>query len=425
MRHSNLLSVALAVLALVAATPAAGQQEPVPRPLADDLAQARDMLEQGRPAEAAALLERYEGPDHIVRWLLAGQAYSEAEKPEAAEQAFQRALELDPDRRDAHKGLARAHMDQQEWQAARRSLARGVQIRTDTAEWLLAYADVSRRLEDSRLTRIIVDAGISRFPEDLRFRRLDLELLLNGASPRAVEAARQLVRRDPGSAQAWQWLARALRQADQPASARAALQAALLSGTAPPETQHRYLQQRLAAGDWLTVLERAEALLQGGEAQKARQQPELMELFIAAAERGGRDERLAQWIEDVPEEARTPYMRAALARLHLRRGQPEDAFQQLTRLIEQGDANVSSYMTAAYAASELGKLEQAQTLYREAEALGGPAARMAPLRRARIYQDQGHPDRARSLVRDYLAQHPTDTAARAYLRLLEQAQPEQ
>jgi tetratricopeptide (TPR) repeat protein len=326
---------------------------------------------------------------------------------------------MDPELDGARKGLARAHMARGDWRAARRMLGRAVDVESDSAQWIWAYAAVARRLDDARLARLLTDAGMRRFPEDERFRRLDLELLLGANSPRAVDAARRLVARAPADDQAWRWLAQAYRQADRPAAARAARHAALLCEGPEAESSAAYLNERLAAGDWLTVVERGREMLAGDDARQHVEDTELMEVLIAAAERGARYELMARWVERVPGAQRTRLMHVASARAALRQGRDEDAFRALTRLIEQGEADAAAYMNAAYAAERLGKEEQAVALYREAQAAGGRAARMAPLYLARLHHRQGRTHRARALVQDYLARYPADAEARALLRLME------
>lgn len=423
MRKRDLKAIFMAVILLCGGARVGKVQESpaMDRALAEALNRARDLLMEGKPADAASVLNGYRGQDSPELRMLMGHAYSQAGDPAQAETAYRRALELDRDSKDAMQGLARACIAQEKWEEARKWLGAALDIRTADADWLAAYASVAQRLSDDRLCRILVDAGIARFPDDLRFRRLDLSMLLDADSPRATEAAMYLVKRRPDDTQAWGWLARAHRQADRPVESRAALRAQwMLSPDTDASARLAYMQTCLADGDWLRVVEEGRAALADARDDQPGIDLALLEVFIAAAEQGGRDDLVTDWVHRVPQADRTPQILVAETRSAIRTGRDADALEALVRLIELGAADATAYMNAAQAAERLGRDEEAQVLYQEAEQMQGPAARLATLYRARLLARLGRLDEARAVLRAHLTEHPLQAEARALLRLLEE-----
>ncbi len=427
MRTAKTIRAILALLCLTAAVPGrplAGGEAPatVPPELAVVLDTAREALASGEPGRAVRALSAYDGEDHALRHLLLGHARLRADELDAAAGSYRRALEMDEELNEARKGLAQVYVRQQRWDRAASVLGRFVGRGESDAEWLALYARVAVELRDWRLCRLLVDDGIVRFPDDLRFRRLDLSLLIReGRAARAAQVALRLLSWDAADPELWKQLADIRAQEGQDGGRRAALEAALLCQPDDLQRHERFLLSELAAGNWLATLRHGQALLGGPLAKQAREDTGIMELLIRAADMGERDELLQQWLALVPAGERTRAVRVARARMSLRRGRPETARKVLRELIELGEADAGVFLWAGRLAERAGDYPEAEAYYEQARSAGGSSGRLAVLYLARLHFERARYRRAAQLLRGYLNDRPEDAPTRALLAVVEEA----
>ena len=81
------------------------------------------------------------------------------------------------------------------------------------------------------------------------------------------------------------------------------------------------------------------------------------------------------------------------------------------------------FLWAAHLAEQAGESHRAVGLYAQARKQGGPTAAMAALHLGRLHIKRGQYQSAIDLLQTHLQNHPTDTVARALLRLAEQSMP--
>lgn len=416
------LPTAACVLAAMvsAAAPAAGKTPvKVPEKLAKVLSAAQDDLRSNRPQQAIARLRAFRGEDHALRHLLLGHAYAHQDEWPSAEAAYCKALDMDPALRQAGVALAQVYVRRSDWPRAARLLGAHVDADACRADVLLLYAQVARELGDRRLCGVLARKGIVRFPADLRFRRLDLAVLVDaGEHTAARRAAAVLLKAAPADADLWQQLAFAAAETGKETDSLCALEAALLCEPNDAGRRRQFLTALLAAGDWLTVVKRGRALLSGASAKSAAADTALMDLLIRAADMGERNELLSAWLALVRADRRTRAMHLAAARLALRRGQTKAARAALVRLIEAGEADASAFLWAGHLAETDQDWPQAETLYAQARKGTGRPARLARLYLARLYLGRGRLAEAGRLLEQYLQSHPEDAPARAMLALV-------
>ena len=405
------------ILAAAGMAAESGSPRELPPELGELVTKAQRQLSEGNPQQAIDTLKGYEGEeDDAIRHLLLGHAYSRRDEFDLAIQAYRRALGMDESLTDAHAGLARIYVQRQEWEKAAEELGQSVNVDKEEADVLVLYAQVALELDDLRLARVLIQKGITRFPRDARFRRLDLSLQSRDADPpQARRSLLFLLREQPGDAELWGQLAAF---SDDSKRQRVALEASLLANPSDLERHRDFLSAHLAAGHWMTVIKRGKELLNGPLAEQAKQDVEFVDLLVRAADVGERDELLAQWLGLLPEEKYTDAMRIAQARYALRKGEKEKAREVLGRLIELGGADASVFLWAGHLAEDAGDYARAQALYQQAGQQGSASGSIASLYLARMHLRQGRVEQSRQAVRNYLQSHPADTTARALLRLV-------
>jgi len=424
MMRSPAIIMAIIVVALAAAAVAAEGKgkEPIklPPPVAAALSAAQEALRNGQPQQALERLSAYKGEDHALRHLLLGHACVRLGKLDQAAAAYQRALEMDAEMRQAGLALAQVRGRQRKWPDAARLMGRYVRLDDCEADLLLLYAQIAAELHDSRLCRLLVRRGVSRFPADMRFRRLDLHLLLDDGDYRGAERVlRYLLAKAPTDASLWQQLAFVHGQLGSHAGRLAALEVALLCEPTSLALHRLLMAERLAAGDWLTAVRQGQELLRGPLAKAASADGELMGLLIGAADMGEQDGLLAAWLARLGERHRGRAARIAAARLALRQGRATEARQSLGRLIAAGEADAAVFLWAGHLAERAEDWPAAVSLYAQARRLEGGNARLATLYLSRLHARRGRYREAIELLRGHLDAHPEDAPARALLSLVE------
>ena len=413
-----------AVLALAAG--AAHAAEPVvqlPEEFANRLRAAQEDLNAGRPAAAIERLRAAPAgaEDHALRHLLLGYAYARQSSLTQAAAAYGQALAMDPKMAEAGVGLAQVRARENRWREAADLLGRYLNVEACEADLLFLYARAARTLQDARLSRLLVEKGIARFPSDDRFRHMDLALAFDaGDAADVMRAVRYLLTKSPNDADLWRRLAWAKGDAGDPGARIAALEAAVLCDPADVPSRRALLAALLAVGNWPTVLARGKALLAGPAAETVVADVNLMDVLVRAADAGEADVTLRAWLQRVPAPQRTRAMHLAEARLALRRGKTDEARAVLKTLIGMGDAGASVFLWAGHLAEQAEAWAEAETSYAHARTLGGTDARLATLYLARLHIRRGRDEVAVTLLRSYLKTRPEDAVARSLLALAEE-----
>ncbi len=421
-RTTGLLLAVMVTVTLCCA--ALADQTPVklPAELAKRIAAAQEDIRNDRPTQAIARLKAYEGADSPLRHLLLGHAHARIDQLPAATEAYTRALAMDPSLAQAGQALASVYARQEKWREAGDLLGKHTVTDTCGADTLYLYAQVAQRLADQRLVRLMVDKAITRFPGQVRFRRMDLDLLIaENRHAQAGRVAMELLARSPVDLLLWQQVAFARSRDESETDRLAALEAMLLCRPDNIGHHRQFLAAHLATGDWLTVVDHGRRLLGGPLAKSAVADAAAMELLVMAADMGARDGVLATWIELIPVDRRARPVRLASARLALRQGKTAAARESLGVLIAAGESDPSVFLWAAHLAERSGDFPTAETLYTQAGRLSGSSARLASLYLARLHLRRDTPVLAARLLRSHLAASPEDASARALLALAEAA----
>lgn len=304
------------------------------------------------------------------------------------------------------------------WAEAARTLTPVVDPETASAGALALLTRVSLEAGDVRRARLLAERGLLRFPEDLRFRKLDLAVLVARRDWReARAAARSVLAVDPADPLAWRQLAAASLEleASPGPEARAALEAAHLANPEDREIFTRHLRAQLAADHTEAAADLAR------EGLRLAPSPDLVELGVRAAE-AVKDAELARaWLGRVPPSERSTRLTLLEARVALAAGDPSAAEAALRRLIDRGEADPAVLVRAGKLAEDRGAFGRAEALYVQAAEGEGEAARVARLTLARLLAKIENHARARVVLEAYLAEHPSDAYARQLLRLVKSA----
>ncbi len=413
-------AVVAAILCLAYAGAARGdnQARKVPAELAKVLTAAQEDLRRGEPAVALAKLVAYKGDDHALRQLLIGHARVRQANHQAAIAAYQASLRMDPELLQAGLGLAQVYAQLENWRKSAEMLGRFIDTDSCDADTLLLYAQVAQQLKDARLSELLVDKAIRRFPTDLRFRRLDLAGSMDRQDYRgARQAVAALLEAEPADADLWRQRAFVANRTEKPAEAIAAFEACLLCDPNDLAKHRGFVAALVIAGDWPSAMRHGEKLLAGTLAESASANVELMGLLVRAADMGRRDKALARWLALVPENSRTTDMGIIATRLAVRLGEIADARAALAGLIERDRADAGIFLWAGHLAEKAKDWPEAETLYVHASRQKGPSAEMASLYLARLLIHRDRAVEAARLLKAYLDQRPQDAAARALLAI--------
>ena len=424
-------TIAIVALAACLAGPGHLRADRKPVELPPDLARlltdAQADLRSDRLAQAVERLTAFKGKDdHALRHLVLGHAYLRQDRLPDAARAYAKALDMDKTLTEAALALAQVRGRQEKWPRAAELLGRYAATDSCPADVLLLYAQVARRIDDTRLCTLLVRKGIVRFPGDQRFRRLDLAAQADAGDYAAVrQSVLLLLGKTPAEAALWQHLAFAHGKAGNDADALAAVEAAVLCDPSDMDARRRFLGGHLAAGDWLTACKHGQALLAGPHAKAAGAKGGVMDMLIRAADMGRKDDLLARWLARVPGDARPRAMQLAAANLAQRRSRPAEAAAVLARLIRSGETDASVFIWAGHLAETAKDWPRAEALYDQARKCKGPAARLAVLYLARLHFTLERFDRAAGLLNAYLDAYPADTPARALLAVVKARLPAQ
>mgnify|MGYP006289566559 CR=1 FL=1 len=319
---------------------------------------------------------------------------------------------------DAASALARGRELAQDgrWAEAVEILGPHVDADAAPADALVLLTRAVLEDGDLRRARLLAERGLLRFPEDLRFRRLDLAVLVERRDfGEAAGAARAVLARAPADRIAWRQLAAAALASDDEARQRAALEAAWLVDPDDDALFERHLRAQLAADH----LETARALAADALERPLPDPPErLVGLAARAAEAAGDPELARRWLARIPADDRSRTLTLLEARIALASDDDRAAEAALARLVDRGEADPAVLVRAGRLAEARGALGRAEALYRRAARGEGDSARLAVLMRARLLAKRGARSSAETLLRTYLAEHPDDRYARQLLRVL-------
>ncbi len=374
--------------------------EEVPAPVAALVELARD----ASPTSVLAAAQAYSGPDHALVHLVQGQALMSLQRYAEAENAFRLALTRAVDLKSAHLGLARCAAAREDWPAAAREGAAGLDLATAGPEGFAFLAQVGLRGGDRRLAAHALQQGILRFPGDDGLRQLDIVLLAEGDRPDELrQALSDRLIKHPQDAALWSHLAEAARRLPgREGEALAALELAYLA--APGERSRRVAlaQDQAAAGQYRPALGHWKILL------AATSTAEEIEIAARTAEQAGDLVQARAWLAAVPEAERTRRQTLLSARLALAAGDARAARGALEVLLAAGDTDPAVQVWAGHLAEQAGDLPRAEACYRLAiNASYAPAN----LRLVALLLRQGRRDEARTLLAVYAAGHPGDEQA--------------
>ena len=269
---------------------------------------------------------------------------------------------------------------------------------------------------DLRRARLLSERGLLRFPDDLRFRRLDLAVLVARRQwKEASAAAKSILAERPDDEVAWRQLAAAtLAQSDE-TEKRAVLEAAHLALPNDPLIFEKHVRAQFLAGH----LDLARASVKKALSIDALSGDErFIRLAVRVAEAAGATTLAKRWLARIPPARRDTPLTLLEARLALTEGDSRAAETALERLIERGDASPSVLVRAGQLAEARGALGRAEARYAQAAEGEGDQARVARLFRARFVAKLGDRKRAEQILRTYLAEYPGDAYARQLLRVI-------
>ncbi|MEL6183823.1 MAG: tetratricopeptide repeat protein [Myxococcota bacterium] len=411
------LCFVLTGLASTEAHAAPPRPEAVPKDLAPILIASEQVLSGGEPERALRILREWTGAPHPLHLTLVGSAYFDLERLEEAEVLFRQALKLAPELRQAKVGLARVLVDTERWEEAKALVAELVDVQTSPASELGLYAQVAFEDRDLRLAALLAERGVLRFPQDSRFRQLDLAVLVErGAFAEAREAALSLLADEPGNAIVWRQLAAATdRLSAAPELRLATIEAAMLASPDDVQLVRRHAFAQLGAGHTQAALRSLRPLVESHPGDGV-----LVDAGVRMARAVGELDLARRWLDSVPTSSRSASLILLEAQVAIDRGEPKRAKDALTLLIDAGDGTVLTFLWAGRLAEQTGELVQAEVMYREAVSYDDPSRPLAQLYLARLLSKTHREAEAVALLRDYLLKHPNDETARILLDALEE-----
>lgn len=311
---------------------------------------------------------------------------------------------------------AGALAEQGRWAEAAKLLTPKVDAETAPAPTLALLTRAVLESGDLRRARLLAERGVLRFPEDLRFRRLDLAILVARRQwPEAAAAAKSVLARDSADPIAWRQLAAATLAGPDEAEQRAVLEAAHLAQPDDPVLFEKHMRAQFLADHLSSAARLAEAAL---DRPALTRTPAFVQLAVRVAEAADRPALARRWLAKVPPSKRGTALTLLEARIALQGKDDRAAEQALQRLIDRGDASPSVLVRAGQLAEQRGAFGRAEALYAQAAEGSGDQARLARLFLARFLAKIDARDRAEVILRTYLAEYPEDTYARRLLQIV-------
>ena len=378
------------------------------------------------PAVAVALLRGHSGADNSLIELLIGQEeMSQLDQgPErakhlvAADTAFHQALVLDPHLREAQLGEAQVATENGDF--ARALVLAGPAIDPAVLAQLLYYAKVAMRAGDWELANAATEMGIMRFPGDLGFRQLHLELLMrSGRYDDAARAALAQLGHQTSDTDLWRTLAYAEQERGDRMSELAALEAASISAPSDQGLRLRLGQVQLSEGLPQAALATARAILGAHPIPAQFADLSLMTFAVRAAADAEELKTARAWLTGIPEDKRDRSLRLLEAHVDLEAEDYAAAETALARLIALGENDPGILVWAASISEKIGDAARAEAFYQQATLGQGIEAENAGLRLAVLYYRHQRYSDAQVLVATYLAKHPGDPSATALRSIID------
>ena len=311
---------------------------------------------------------------------------------------------------------ARSFAREGRWAEAARTLS-AVDASTAPADVLVLLTRAVLESGDLRRARLLGERGLLRFPDDIRFRRLDLAVLIERRQwSEAAAAARSILSKQPEDPIAWRQLAAATIAGDDEAQQRAVLEAAHLAAPDDPVLFEKHVRAQFLAQHLETAVALAEDALKRPTLADNRA---FIRLAVRVAEAAGRRTLARQWLKRIPPAARDTPLTLLEARLAMADDDPKAAEAAFRRLIDKGEASPSVLIRAGQMAEDRQDWGRAETLYAQAAEGDGPSAPLAQLFRARLLAKIGDRTRAARLLRTYLTERPADAYARQLLGVIQ------
>lgn len=305
------------------------------------LHEAMDRHRSGDRETARRLYEEHlaSHPDDADALCLLGALEGEGGNHAGAEQAYRRALELNPNYGPAYAGLGTSFLLQERPAEAAEALAQAVELAPDQPEPRLHYTVALQRCGRLLEARQALTDFVGRWPDHLESRHNLGLLMLQTDSPDAAAAEfRFVLEQAPSRLSSWMGLARALIAANDPAGAEVALDSAkeLASGDPGPlvlrgtmlQGKGRYREARAAFEEALELAPGNVPAIIG-----------LAELDLAAARPESGLERLEAIAKD---SGRSPAVMAITASLLAAIGRREEAIRRIDDWLGEGDMTPQS-----------------------------------------------------------------------------------
>jgi len=272
-------------------------------------------------------------PDDVDALCLLGALEGEGGNHAGAEEAYRRALELNPNHGQAYAGLGTSLLLQERPAEAAEALAQAIELAPDQPEPRLHYTVALQRCGRLLEARQALTDFVGRWPNHLESRHNLGLLMLQTDSPDAAAAEFRIVlEQAPSRLSSWMGLARALFEANDPAGAEAALAKArgLAQGDPGPmillgtvlRNKGKYREARAALEDALQAAPCREETILG-----------LAELDLATGHPQQGFERLATLSAD---RASSPAFMSTMVRLLAATGRQEDGISRIDEWLSKG-----------------------------------------------------------------------------------------
>jgi tetratricopeptide (TPR) repeat protein len=376
MRFTAALLLACLLWAVACGPGAAAAPEPedVSAAARTALHEAAQALEQGRPAQAEAVLRALiaaEGAAAPVPvWHLLGNALFAQDRPADAARAFASGLERAPGDPALHRNLGIAAYQGRDYALAAEHLERAAALAPEPEPELLLQAASARHLAGQyrQALRLLepLAAGAGADPRALEL--LAAAALASGDGALAEAAALRCLRAEPGAGRWWRLLAGIRSQRGDLAGAAAALEA--LTRLEPPAAQdlRALAELYLAAGALplgIRALERAAGPRPG---------PGDCDALALANHRAGRLDEALRWLEAAQAQAPDAERLLRMAAMLEARGRAAQAADACARALELDPGNARAWLRLGWLAREAGRPAQARQALERAAAFAPTAA---------------------------------------------------
>ncbi|MCJ8328988.1 MAG: tetratricopeptide repeat protein, partial [Lentisphaeria bacterium] len=359
-------------------------QTEVSKKLALIMAKAQGELAEAKFKESIYTLNTHSGEKPLVWHLLLGQALMGLKKFSDAEKTFKHVLKVDPKNRLAGTSLAYCYSRENKIKEALRLFGTFLNVDSCSQNFLLQYCLMALQNEDTRLLRLLTNKALVRFPDEMKFRQLDLSLLLQEKKwGTALPILKTRLNSDLSNKKFWKQFAWVHQQLDSDEQL-SVIEAAWYANPTDLQMTKQHLSQQMGAGHMHEAFNVAKQFLNTG---KVKTDKLFLELAIRCAYETKHLTEAEKWLKKISENQRNANLYLMIARQAIASKEISKARAALDKVLAK-ELNPAIILWAASLAEQAKDTVRAEALYGQCISTKKKGSDLAKIYLARLLHSQ-------------------------------------